>query len=370
MKTEFDHLQAAHCENGVTAGLLHHVGLDKITEPLAFGIGSGLFYIYIPFIQISNGPAIAFRTMPGLIFKRTCKALGIPVVRRKFRSPEEAASALNTLLDQGQPVGCQVGVYYLTYFPKEYRFHFNAHNIVVYGRTGDPQGGQAPGSGPQEGPAMGGDLHGGPTPAGAGDVYLISDPVMEKTTTLTAYELERVRFAKGALAPRGQLYYPMGGREVTDEQIARAIRKGIKRNINAMIHIPGAIAGVKGIRYTGNKIKKWRDQLGLHKAGLYLAQLVRMQEEIGTGGGGFRYIYAAFLQEAYAYCPSDRLPEISAMFTRSGDLWRTAAVQAAGIYKGRIGSQEDFNIMGDYLLEIAGIEKEAFEALNKIKWKK
>ncbi len=39
------------------------------------------------------------------------------------------------------------------------------------------------------------------------------------------------------------------------------------------------------------------------------------------------------------------------IFTEAGDLWRTAAVQAAGIYKGRIGSQEDFNVMGDYLLE-------------------
>ena len=337
MKTEFDHLQAAHCENGVTTGLLHHIGLDKITEPLAFGIGSGLFYVYIPFIQISNGPAIAFRTMPGLIFKRTCKALGIPVVRRRFHSREEATKVLDALLDAGQPVGAQVGVYYLSYFPKEYRFHFNAHNLIVYGREGDN--------------------------------YLISDPIMEHPTTLTAYELERVRFAKGALAPRGQLYYPQKSGDISDERIARAIRKGIKRNVHAMIHIPGAIAGVKGIRYTGNKIKTWRDKLGSHKAGLYLAQLVRMQEEIGTGGGGFRYIYAAFLQEAYAYCSQDELLAISPLFTQAGDLWRTAAVQAAGIYKGRIGSQADFNTMGDYLLEIAEIEKKAFEALNKIKWK-
>ena len=30
----------------------------------------------------------------------------------------------------------------------------------------------------------------------------------------------------------------------------------------------------------------------------YLAQMIRMQEEIGTGGGGFRFIYGAFLEEA------------------------------------------------------------------------
>jgi hypothetical protein len=336
MKLDFQHIQAAHCENGVTTSLLRHNGIEKITEPLAFGIGSGLFYIYIPFMKINNGPAIAFRTQPGLIFKRTCKSLGITIIRKKFSSKEEAKKVLEDCLRAGQPVGCQVGVYYLTYFPKEYRFHFNAHNIIVFGKEDDN--------------------------------YLISDPVMEQTTSLSSYELERVRFAKGAFAPRGQLYYPKGNVTVTDEQLKKAIRTGIKRNVRDMLHIPGNIAGIRGIKYTAGKIRKWRDKLGLQKAGSYLAQLVRMQEEIGTGGGGFRFIYGAFLQQAYAYHRIDELPEISKQFTRAGDLWRTAAVQAAGIYKGRLGSQEDFNTMSDYLLEIAELEKKAFVDLSKLKW--
>jgi Domain of unknown function (DUF4872)/Butirosin biosynthesis protein H, N-terminal len=336
MKTDFIHTQSAHCESGVTSSLLRHAGIHKMTEPLAFGIGAGLFFVYIPLLKINNGPAIAFRTMPGLIFSKTCHSLGIPVTRKKFSRKDAAESFLDQCLENGQPAGCQVGVYYLSYFPKEYRFHFNAHNIVVYGHEQDN--------------------------------YLISDPIMENPTTLTSYELARVRFAKGALAPRGQIYYPKEGVDITDEQLKKAIRNGIHKNVRSMLHIPGNIAGVAGIKYTGKKIKKWRDKLGLHKAGLYLAQLVRMQEEIGTGGGGFRYIYGAFLQEAYDYHPIDQLLDISAQFTRSGDAWRTAAVQAAGIYKGRIGSQEDFNVMGDYLLEIAELERKAFLALSKIKW--
>jgi hypothetical protein len=337
MKTQFEHLQAAHCENGVTTNLLRNVGVGKITEPLSFGIGSGLFFVYIPILKVNNGPAIAFRTMPGLIFKRTCDSLGIEVIRKKFSSKEEAKKTLDKCLADGRPVGCQVGVFYLTYFPKEYRFHFNAHNIVVFGKEADN--------------------------------YLISDPVMEYTTELSSYELERVRFAKGFLAPRGQLYYPQPSTIVTDEQIKKAIQTGIKRNVQHMIKIPGSIAGVKAIKATGDRVSKWRDKLGIKKAGLYLAQLVRMQEEIGTGGGGFRYIYGAFLQEAHAYHPYDELLEISKLFTKSGDLWRTAAVQAAGIYKGRITEQSDFDLMRDYLYEISEIEKGAFTALDKLKWK-
>jgi hypothetical protein len=336
MKLDFQHTQAAHCENGVTTSLLRHHGVSQITEPLAFGIGSGLFFIYIPFMKINNGPAIAFRTQPGLIFNRTCKALNIPVERKKFRSKEEAEKILMECLAAGRPVGCQVGVYYLTYFPKEYRFHFNAHNLIVFGKEGDN--------------------------------FLISDPVMEMATSLSSYELERVRFAKGAFAPKGQLYYPKEKREVTNAQMKKAISTGIKRNISLMLRIPGPIAGIRGIRFMAKKISQWRDKLGPQKAGSYLAQLVRMQEEIGTGGGGFRFIYGAFLQEAYAYHPMQELIDISGQFTKSGDIWRSAAVQAAGIYKGRIGSQADFNVMSDYLNAAADLEKQAFLALSKIKW--
>jgi hypothetical protein len=335
MKTNLKHLQAAHCENGVTTNLLRHAGITQMTEPLAFGIGSGLFYIYIPFLKLNNGPAIAFRNMPGLIFKRTCNSLNIAVERKKFSSPQKAQLVLEELLAANQPVGCQVGVYYLSYFPKEYRFHFNAHNLIVYGKEGDN--------------------------------FLISDPIMEDVTTLSSYELERVRFTKGALAPKGQIYYPKENRTVTDFQMQQAIKNGIKKNVFQMLYIPGRIVGVKGIKYTGDKIKTWKDKLGLHKAGLYLAQLVRMQEEIGTGGGGFRFIYAAFLQEAHKYISNDNLLEISTQITKSGDLWRTAAVQASGIYKGRLSAQQDFNLMGDYLIEIAEIEKKAFTSLSKIK---
>lgn len=335
MKVKFEHLQAAHCENGVTTNLLKGTGVN-ITEPLAFGIGSGLFYIHIPFLKVNNAPAIAFRTMPGNIFRRTCKSLNIPVVRKKFSSEKKAETFLIDCLQAGQAVGCQVGVYYLTYFPKEYRFHFNAHNLIVYGMEGDQ--------------------------------FLVSDPVMETTTSLSRYELERVRFAKGAFAPKGQLYYPKAHQEVTPELMKQAIKKGIKLNVRDMLYIPGNFAGVKGIKYTANKIKKWRDTLGLETAGLYLAQLVRMQEEIGTGGGGFRYIYAAFLQQAQEFYPDLPLMDISKNFTQAGDLWRNSAVQASGIYKGRITAQKDFDQMADQLYEISDLEKQSFQALSKLKW--
>lgn len=337
MELNFKHNQAAHCENGVTTNLLQHAGIHQMTEPLVFGIGAGIFYIHIPFMKINGGPAISFRTMPGQIFSRTCNALGVPVVRKKFSSKADAQKYLDNCLQAGQPAGCQVGVYYLTYFPKEFRFHFNAHNLVVYGKEDN--------------------------------IYKVSDPVMETVTTISAPDLERVRFAQGALAPKGQIYYPKSAVNISDEQIKKAIVKGIKHASWFMAETPVPILGVAGIRFTAGRIKKWREEVGERKGGLFLAQLVRMQEEIGTGGGGFRFVYAAFLQQAYNFIPNETLLEVSKQFTTIGDLWRTAAVQASGIYKGRITSQQDFNVMSDMVMDIAAKERMAFKTLYNIKWK-
>lgn len=334
MQPKFNHIQSAHCENGVTTSLLRNNGLDFINEPLTFGIGAGLFYIHMPFMKINNGPAISFRSMPGNIFNKTCKSLGIIVTRKKFSNPNEAQAFLDKKISEGIFVGCQVGVFNLPYFPVEYRFHFNTHNIIIFGKNNDQ--------------------------------YFISDPVMETTTTLSAKELEKVRFAKGLFAPKGYLYYPEKIGNIDLDTIKKSIVKGIKTNIRNMIHIPGNIAGVSGIKYTSNQIRKLTKKMELRKAGLYLAQIVRMQEEIGTGGGGFRFIYAAFLEKASEYLKKDKLLSISEDFTKAGDLWRSSAVQMAGIYKGRLTQQKDFDDTADILLEIYETEKNAFKKLSKI----
>lgn len=336
MEKVFRHIQAAHCENGVATSLLRYHGLEFMTEPLAFGMGSGLFYLHIPVLTINNGPAVAYRSMPGWIFSKAAKSLGIKVSRTKFRSEEKAREFLDQKVKEGVPVGCQVGVFNLPYFPPEYRFHFNAHNLIVYGKENGN--------------------------------YLISDPVMETVTTLSEADMIKVRFAKGPLAPNGHVYFPENVHPVSDEVIKKAIITGIKRNTFAMLNLPGPIVGTKGINYTAKQIRKWRDQLGPRKAGLYLGQIVRMQEEIGTGGGGFRFLYAAFLEQAHAYVKNDELLNISQDFTKAGDLWRASAVQMGRIYKGRTNNQQaDFVICSDLLMEISDIEKTAFMKLKKLK---
>ena len=55
-------------KSGVTTSLLKNIGIDQITEPLAFGIGAGLFYVYVPFIKINNGPGYCLQAFAGCYF--------------------------------------------------------------------------------------------------------------------------------------------------------------------------------------------------------------------------------------------------------------------------------------------------------------
>lgn len=297
---DFRHRQSAHCESGSTANLLFNHGIN-VSEPLVFGIGSGLFFGYFPFLKVHGLPLITFRNAPGRILKNTAKRMGLGVKSYRFRNQEKAMDVLDETLRKGIPVGLQTGVYWLPYFPPPLRFHFNAHSLIAYGvdETG----------------------------------YHLSDPVFDEPVICSRADLMKARFAKGMLAPKGKMHYFLPSARQTD--LARAVRDGINETCRMMLKVPLPLIGVKGIRRLARQVAAWPELLGRRKALIYLGHAIRMQEEIGTGGGGFRLMYAAFLQQAAPILMNDRLLDLSARMTGIGDLWREFAVSGARICKNR-----------------------------------
>jgi len=331
VQIDFPHRQAAHCESGVTSNLLSYYG-QPISEAMAFGIGGGLFFGYFPMVKINHLPLITFRSSPGAIFKKCAKRLGLQVNSQRFRSQDEAMRALDAALEQGIPMGLQTGVYWLPYFPPALRFHFNAHNLVVFGREGDE--------------------------------YLISDPVFDVPVRCARADLQRARFAAGALAPKGRMYALGVVPEALD--LAMAVRKGIREAANRMVRAPIPVIGVRGIRLLAKQLQQWPEKLGKKNATLHLGHLIRMQEEIGTGGGGFRFIYAAFLQEAAEFLKRPQLLELSAEMTEIGDNLRQFALLGARNCKGREGANSSYPALADLLRQCADREEQLFRRLLKV----
>jgi len=130
-----------------------------------------------------------------------------------------------------------------------------------------------------------------------------------------------------------------------------------------MLKIPIPLFGVKGIRFLARQIRKWPKKLGDKTASLYLSQVVRMQEEIGTGGAGFRFMFGAFLQEARKYWNHPDLFDISKEVTAAGDRWRDFAVMAGRIAKNRASASENYDAASEILLNAADREEKIFKRI-------
>ncbi|NMY41935.1 BtrH N-terminal domain-containing protein [Pseudomonas sp. WS 5013] len=323
----FQHRQSAHCESGVMASLLSHAGLP-MSEPMAFGLASGLAFAYLPIVKLSGMPLIAYRMPPKHLIKTLSKRLGARLNSRTFGNPEQGRRELDALLDQGRLAGLQSSVFWLPYFPPEMRFHFNAHNLLAYGRDGDE--------------------------------YLISDPVFEEPVRCASADLQKARFAKGALAAKGLMYWLDDVPQQQDwEKLIRQAVLGTTRILDGM---PLPWIGIRGIQHLAKQVENL-DPAQTKYNRLYLTHIVRMQEEIGTGGAGFRFMYASFLQEAGEKIGAAELGEASARLTAIGDDWRQFASACVRASRSK-GEAPDFRPIAEMLRGIAGQERALMKELG------
>lgn len=327
---DFQHSQASHCESGVMSSMLRHHGLP-LSEPMTFGLSSALSFAYLPIIKINGLPLVAYRMPPKAIIKGLQKPLGLKMRFETFRTPATGVARLNELLADGKIVGLQTSVFWLPYLPEDLRFHFNAHNVLAIGR----------------------DLV-------SGD-YQLSDPVAETTVSCPAPDLQRARFAKGALAPKGLLYYPVGQPQTPDWQ--KVLPAAIKKTTRIMLDAPLPIIGVRGIRHLAKAIERLDASGDPARTKMFIGQVVRMQEEIGTGGGGFRFIYASFLQEAADLLASPALNELSETLIDIGDEWREFALATARQIRDRDPLAPA--VLADKLRQVADREQAFFRDLRR-----
>lgn len=329
MTIDFEHRHAAHCESGAFNALLRHRGLH-LSEAMVFGIGSGLFFLYLPFFKIYGAPLVSYRDAPNAIMNRARRRLGVRLEQKRFRTESSGMRALDDLLADGIPAGMQTGVFWLPYFPRDMRFQFNGHHVVAYGKVGDS--------------------------------YLLSDTVFEAAVRCPAADLQRARFSRGPLAPRGFLYHVDAVDPAPD--LAAAALAGMRTTAWRMLDIPIPYLGIRGVRTLGRAMARWPGQVGHARARSWLANVIRMQEEIGTGGAGFRFMYAAFLDEAADLLGKPALHELSRQLDEAGERWRDFAVAGADVIRDARDDADDFRQLATLVSECAQREESVFRNLR------
>lgn len=301
---EFKHAMAAHCESGMLSALLTHKGL-RISEPMVFGASGALFFVFIKTPHMVF-PVFDMRNRPGDMRKNLGKRLGISFATQKFANPGKAQASLEALVDKGIPTAVQVDMFYMDYIPSYMRVHFNAHFITIVGKDGND--------------------------------FLVSDCYYPSVSRLSRDSLDKARFAKSDFAPKGfQFYVESAPQNGLDEKVlSKAALQGIKQAAFNMVKLPVPFIGIKGMRRFADNVPAWpkiaRNSDALSHA---IMSIHITLEERGTGGGGFRFMYASFLQEASKLLNRPELSGMSKKIMAIGDRWRELSLFAARIGKDR-----------------------------------
>ena len=326
----FEHKMAAHCESGTITGLLNYNGLP-VSEPLIFGIASGIFFGYIKLPNFEF-PVFFVRTRPGEIRKKIAKRLGVEFYSRKYKRTEEAQKDLDELLEKNIPVAVKVDFFYMNYLKPWVRVHNNAHFITIIGKKGSK--------------------------------YLVSDCYYQDVAELDAETLSKARFAGGMGSPKGFMYYPVRVPEEIDYK--KNIILGIRKAACNMLKIPLPFLGIKGINRFADKVTGWpklarNDEHLSHevmKINLFL-------EDQGTGGAGFRFIYATFLRQAAKILDNEELFKLSKRMMEIGNGWREVSVTAIRMNKDKDFSETRFKELSNHIRNRAAEEKAFFTDLYK-----
>jgi len=332
-QAEYINYQGGHCESASVSSLVRNFGFE-LSEPMALGIASNIGFVFLPFIKVWGKPLIAFRMLPQSIVKGVQKRLGIEFCIKTYDDQREAMDELDRLLSEGRAVGIQASVEHLPYFLGEFRIPFNGHMTIIHGKEGDD--------------------------------YLVSDPLYDHPTRISREDLQKARFAEGPNAPKGFIFYPVRLPETVDYR--KAIKKAVKRVASMMLQPTFPYYGVFGINTFARTVRRLPKKRDMKYIRSFMSNVFLFQEEIGTGGGGFRYMYAAFLREAYDMLKIPELLEASKQMVQVGDTWRRAAASCAKFIQ-RQESAVDLDGAAQLYRECARKEKEVYRMLKKIKWK-
>ena len=304
----FPHVAGIHCSSSSIADVLRYDG-QSLSEPMVFGLGGGLGFIFSNDARFSpqyrfNGRALDLEGKFYALF-------GAPLSWARRWDPD----GIERGLAQGRPLLAQTDIAYLPYYDG---VHFPLHGVVVTGWSGERA--------------------------------TVADTYSSELQTIGASQLRAALEGEGSpfmdppyrIAPAPRIEAKLDA-----DTLARAILVAARDMLEPVV----AGTGIPGMRQLVSEREAWRDSADWAWSARFAYQGI---EKRGTGGGGFRTLYARFLEEARPWLPAiDRVRAVHRMHDASSR-WSAVAqhLKHAFVQEDRSG----IDAAADRLAEIAVIE--------------
>jgi hypothetical protein len=322
-----------HCETTALGVLLAHDGL-QLSEPMLFGLGAGLSFIYWDSKQ-QDLPFLGGRVKPFELTENLAARLGLRLRVSETASEPKAWAQVREAIDGGTPVGLQLDSHDLEYFGS--RTHFAGHVVAMYGYDADR-------------------------------AYLVDTAQQGGDVSTSLESLATARSARGPMSARNRSFtigLPASA-EAVRESVPSAVAPAIARCAEAFLTPPIANIGNRGILTAAKRVPGWFERVA--DPARDLPTIAMLMERAGTGGALFRNLYRDFLAECQQLGLPDtvtrRIAEGRDGFAEAATLWtRVAAlIESAGTS----GDREPLAEAGRRLKEIAAVETAAMSELRAV----
>ncbi|MFD9863265.1 BtrH N-terminal domain-containing protein [Streptomyces alboflavus] len=314
-----------HCETTALGVLLRHQGLD-LSEPMLFGLGSGLSFVYWDSKNMGF-PFLGGRVKPFDLTRNLATRLGLDLTVQETTSRRKGWENVVALVEAGHPVGLQLDSYYLEYFGAQ--VHFGGHVVALYGYDDRL-------------------------------AYLVDTDQQGGAVSTSLTSLADARAARGPMTARHRSFTLTAPRNPPSPR--DRIVPAITACADAFLHPPIANLGHRGIDKAGKLVPTWFRRTDDPRRDLPQAAL--LMEKAGTGGALFRNLYRDFLAECADLLDDSHLRTGLGLYTEAADRW----TEVAALIKeaGESGDAECLARTGTLLHELARVEREAMEALTRV----
>ncbi|MBI3070705.1 MAG: DUF4872 domain-containing protein [Deltaproteobacteria bacterium] len=255
----FVHTPGLHCGSTAMADLLNFKGI-AVSEPMAFGLGSGADFYY--FDTPGMKPSAWLSGRSGSFEDDLCATLGLAYREFFDKSSDAAWERARARIDAGEPLSVQADVRYLDYYATD--THFNGHRLILAGYDDD-------------------------------GVY-VADTHFEGLQRLPKESFAKARGSRvppsfGGPNAWWEVETPAAPLAITREHVARAVHHAAARFFEG----PTGFNGEPGFSLFIAGLPNWTALPDAAWCARFAYQCI---EKRGTGGGCFRTLYARFLDEA------------------------------------------------------------------------
>jgi Butirosin biosynthesis protein H, N-terminal/Domain of unknown function (DUF4872) len=276
MVPSYRHVAGHHCGSTALRNLLAFHGVE-MTEDMAFGLGAGACFYFVP--MDGKSPSRFTNGRTSRLEEQFVELTGAPLELLTFDGPEQSWQAARRVVDSGKPSILLSDLYYLDHYGTS--AHFPGHAVVLAGYDED--------------------------------VAYLSDTAFEELQTTRLENLAKARHAQHPVFPlAGHMFTGAEGLEGFDP--SAAIGPAVTRCAERMLDPPlGDYEGLPGLRRFEAEVGRWPEVVeDWQWCARFNYQVI---ERRGTGGGNFRTMYARFLDEA-GYDEAELASEAAGGWTR------------------------------------------------------